>query len=88
MSILAQMEAYIAEHQLCTKDDTLLIGLSGGKDSVLLLHLLHEAGYSLGIAHAHFGLRASDADQDEALAKAYAQHFQLPYFVKHFSTQT
>lgn len=86
MSILAQMEAYIAEHQLCTQADRILIGLSGGKDSVLLLHLLQEAGYSLGIAHAHFGLRADDADQDETLAKAYAQQFQLPYFVKHFST--
>jgi tRNA(Ile)-lysidine synthase len=88
MSFLTQMKAFIAEHQLCQSGDRILLGLSGGKDSVLLLHLLLEAGYEVGIAHAHFGLRPVDADLDLELARKYADQYDLPFYSHHFATET
>jgi len=87
MDFLRRFQSFIIEHQLCQQSDRILLGLSGGKDSVLLLHLLAESGYDIGIAHAHFGLRDVDADLDLQLAREYASSFSLPFYVQHFSTK-
>ncbi len=42
----------------------LLVGLSGGRDSVALLHALHEAGCPLSACHLHHGIRGEEADAD------------------------
>lgn len=53
--------------------DLLLIALSGGPDSVALLHLLlalkRRFGYRLAAAHLNHGLRGSESDRDEAFVR-------------------
>lgn len=66
---------------------SLLIAVSGGADSVALLHLLHRNRDVLGIesiavAHVNHGLRGSDADQDEALVQSMADSLSVPFFSK------
>ena len=41
-----------------------VLGLSGGRDSVALLHLLVQQGCSVRALHVHHGIRAAEADAD------------------------
>ncbi len=64
--MLDRFHHFINEHQLCQKGDRVVVACSGGLDSVVLLDLLIKAGYSVGVAHANYGLRGQESDDDEA----------------------
>lgn len=54
----------IAQHGLLRTGQTVLVGLSGGADSVALLLVLMELGYTVEAAHCNFHLRGADSDAD------------------------
>ena len=61
----------------------ILAAVSGGADSVALLHLLADACPSSGklaVAHVHHGLRGADADADATFVQSLAEEHQLRYF--------
>ena len=64
-----------------------LLGLSGGADSMSLLHLLHGLqetyGFRLSAAHVHHGLRGAEADRDEAFVRDACAKLDVPLFVLH-----
>jgi tRNA(Ile)-lysidine synthase len=62
---------HIERKKLFAKTDRLLLGVSGGKDSMALAHMLIEAGYTFSVAHCNFGLRGEEAEGDEAFVKEY-----------------
>ena len=68
-------------------DTPLLLGLSGGADSRLLLHLLtkecKESGSPLSLAHLHHGIRGEEADRDEQFCRDLAAEYGLPLYVEH-----
>ncbi len=47
-----------------------MVGISGGADSVALLHILHQLGYVVTAAHLNHSIRGAEADADEAFVKA------------------
>ena len=56
-----------------------LVGVSGGMDSVVLLHALRRAGVPVEAAHVHYGLRGADADADAAFAEALCGAWNVPF---------
>ncbi|MDR3329545.1 MAG: tRNA lysidine(34) synthetase TilS [Prevotellaceae bacterium] len=78
--------SYIRSHRLFASRDRLLVGVSGGVDSMSLLHLLLTAGYHVGVAHCNFGLRGEESDGDERLVLRYCAERRVPYFTTRFST--
>lgn len=78
---------YNNEHQLFTESDKVLLTVSGGKDSVAMVHLFLKAGFDFGIAHCNFKLRGEDADADEQFVKALAQKNNIPFFNIAFETE-
>lgn len=59
----------------------LLVGLSGGADSVALLLLLRERGGRVEAAHVNHGLRGEDADGDETFVRALCAELNVPLLV-------
>ncbi|MDA3868057.1 MAG: tRNA lysidine(34) synthetase TilS [Salinivirgaceae bacterium] len=77
---------YIEKHQLFTKNDSLLLGVSGGKDSMVLASILHKMGYAIIVAHCNFRLRGQASDSDEQLVQQWCKQYDVPFHIKHFDT--
>lgn len=84
---LDQFTTYIKKNALFTKEDKILLAVSGGKDSVLMVQLFKLAGYRFSIAHCNFNLRGDEAQRDEAFVKLLAANLAVPFHVVHFDTK-
>lgn len=71
----------IERHHLVSPGEVLVVGVSGGPDSLCLLHVLRglRADYSLAlhVAHLHHGLRGAEADEDAEFVRALAAEWEL-----------
>lgn len=78
--------AYLTDQRLLEPGATVVMGVSGGPDSVVLLHLLHRLAGAwdlrLHVAHLHHGLRGPDADADAEFVAALAAEWGLPCTVE------
>lgn len=66
---------------------SVLVGLSGGADSIALLHIMHtlakEYGFSVFAAHINHGLRGESAVRDEEFSRNLCNELGIRFFVKH-----
>jgi tRNA(Ile)-lysidine synthase len=90
-SVLQQVRRSIRRHDLCPPGTGVLVGLSGGSDSVALALILNElapnAGFSVhGVAHFNHQLRPT-ADRDEAFCRAFAERHGLRIVVDRVDVQ-
>ena len=81
-----QVRAYINKYQLLTTDQPIVVGVSGGADSIALLTLLVELGYCCIAAHCNFQLRGEESERDEAFVRAFTENLQLPLLQVRFDT--
>ena len=84
--MLEQFLNHIERHGLCKPADRILLAVSGGIDSMVMLHLFQQAGFTIAAAHCNFQLRGKDADGDEAFVSATAKQLNVPCFVNRFET--
>ena len=84
--MVGEFTAFIKKEALFTKNDTMLLGVSGGIDSAVMAHLFAESPYRFAIAHVNFGLRGTDSDGDAQWVAALAQHYQVPLHTHRFAT--
>jgi tRNA(Ile)-lysidine synthase len=77
----------VVDSQIIEAGDSLLIGVSGGVDSVVLLDVLasirEELGLKIGVAHVNYRLRGRESDGDERFVKGLAEKYNCKFFVKH-----
>lgn len=69
VNLIDKVKAAIERGNLIPAGATVIVGVSGGADSVALLHILYRLGYSLVAAHLNHGIRGTEADADEAFVK-------------------
>ena len=77
--------------RVCTESETsnnpfVYIGLSGGGDSVALLHILHTLGYECKALHCNFHLRGAESDRDQQFCETLCASLGIPLEVRHFDT--
>ena len=60
-----KVRKYIQTNQLFSQKGLVLVGVSGGADSVALLLILKELGYQIQALHCNFHLRQEESDRDE-----------------------
>lgn len=83
---LKRIEHFILSNQLFDKENFVLVGVSGGADSVFLLHCLVQLGYKCKVAHCNFHLRGEESNRDERFVENMAKKLQLDYFKVDFDT--
>ena len=81
------VRAYIEKYQLLTENRPVLVGVSGGADSIALLTILVELGYSCIAAHCNFHLRGEESLRDERFTKEYVEKLQIPFVKIDFETE-
>ncbi|TNF39368.1 MAG: tRNA lysidine(34) synthetase TilS [Cytophagales bacterium] len=68
------------------KDQSYLLGFSGGVDSVCLAHLLWKSGVRFEIAHVNFHLRGAESEQDAEFAEKLSMEWGIPFHLHHGET--
>ena len=87
MITVQKVSQFIHRHRLFTTDEKLLVGVSGGADSVALLHILHQLGYSCIVAHCNFHLRGEESDRDARFVQSLAKELNFPLRMVDFQTE-
>jgi tRNA(Ile)-lysidine synthase len=82
MDFLTSLRRFISKHDLLPRGSTVIVGVSGGVDSLGLLHALNtlapELDLRLHVAHLNHQLRGAEAQADADFVRAIAQQWDLP----------
>ena len=87
MNLLDSFQRYIDENDLATHDDKILLTVSGGVDSMVMLSLFTRCGYRVGVAHCNFQLRGAESDEDEVLVEDEAKKHGAAFYNRRFETR-
>lgn len=83
--MLKRVEDYVLKWDMLKKEDKVVVGVSGGADSVCLLFVLLELQkkipFELIVVHVNHGLRGVDADADEGFVKKICEEKGVPCIV-------
>ena len=81
-----KIREYIDKFHMLNKGDTVVLGLSGGPDSVclffVLLALKEELGLKVHALHVNHCIRGEDADEDEAYVRSLCIDYEVPLKVE------
>lgn len=85
-NILKKVRTDIEEHRLFDRGDRVVVSLSGGADSMALLHVLRELQeelqLSLVVAHANHELRGEESERDARFVVEIAESLQIPHEIQ------
>lgn len=79
---------YVNENSLITDTDVILLALSGGIDSVVMMDIFHKHNVKFAIAHCNFNLRLKESDDDESLVKRLASKHKVDIHIKSCDTKS
>ncbi len=83
MSLDTQLAETLVRDGMLAPGEAVLVGVSGGPDSVALLHLLREIGLPLGlrleVAHVDHGIRGHESREDSEFVRDMAARLSLPF---------
>lgn len=82
-----KISKYISEHKLLSDGDKVIATLSGGADSVALLHILRRLGYNCIAVHCNFHLRGDESMRDQHFVEELCKHLNIPLYVIDFDTE-
>ena len=76
-SLAEKVLKFIEKESLLEKSENSLVAVSGGIDSMSLLHLLFTNDYELSVAHINYKLRGVDSDKDQELVQNYCRENKI-----------
>ncbi|ULQ53759.1 tRNA lysidine(34) synthetase TilS [Flavihumibacter fluvii] len=85
--LVQKFKQYTTLNDLFSAKNRLLVGVSGGIDSVVLCHLLKQNGFLFEVAHVNFQLRGPESDRDEAFVASMAHDMELPFHLMKADTE-
>lgn len=78
-----KLQRYIEKHELLKKGDEVVIGVSGGADSMMLFHYLYshqeQYGIQIKVAHVHHGIR-QEAEGDALYVEEVCKRWKVPFY--------
>ena len=85
MKMLSKVHDYINQFHMIEEGDRIVVGVSGGADSVCLLFILQEhcqkCGASLMVVHINHGLRGKEADRDEQFVRELCGRLRVEFYL-------
>jgi tRNA(Ile)-lysidine synthase len=84
--MIKTVRKFIEKEKLLTPNATVIVGLSGGMDSVTLLDLLTLLEYQCVAAHCNFHLRGEESDRDAGFVKKWCKSIDIPFTSIDFNT--
>lgn len=82
-----QFLEFVKEKQLFEPHQKVLLAVSGGIDSMVLLNLFEKSGFEYGIVHCNFNLRGEESDGDEEFVKQQVLIHGVPSWFESFETE-
>ncbi|MBQ5648006.1 MAG: tRNA lysidine(34) synthetase TilS [Alistipes sp.] len=86
-ALLKAFEKYVERHELFSHDDKILLAVSGGVDSMVMLSIFVRLGYNVGVAHCNFHLRGEESDGDTEMVTAECEKLGVHCHTNHFDTE-
>jgi tRNA(Ile)-lysidine synthase len=77
---------FIGNESLIDANENVLVTVSGGVDSSVMLDLFSKSEYRFGIAHCNFQLRGEESDDDEKFVTELSRKYKRPFHVIRFDT--
>lgn len=78
-----KIESVMARYQMVSPGDIVIVGVSGGADSMCLLHFFNQISskmrFTILCAHVHHGIRGEEADRDEAFVRDYCEKNEVQF---------
>ncbi|HEX3006034.1 MAG TPA: tRNA lysidine(34) synthetase TilS [Bacteroidales bacterium] len=84
--MLDTLKLYIEEKKLFSSNDKILLTVSGGIDSMVMLHLFKQLGTTFGVAHCNFQLRGQESEEDALFVKTSVEMMNVPFYMARFET--
>lgn len=85
--MLTKFQNHIEKNFAQLKDKKLLLAVSGGIDSMVLMHLFQQLNYDIAIAHCNFQLRGKESDADELFVKVKSKKLKVKSYFIRFDTE-
>ncbi len=86
MNLETKIRETIQKYGMLSHGDSVLLGVSGGPDSVALFHLMlglrEELGLRMAVAHLIHGLRGDEAREDARFVAHLADQWAIPFYLK------
>jgi tRNA(Ile)-lysidine synthase len=84
--LFEKFKSFINEKKLLPANNRVLLAVSGGIDSSVMMHLFYRLGIYCEVAHCNFQLRGNESDGDEAFVREIAARYEFPLFITRFET--
>jgi tRNA(Ile)-lysidine synthase len=85
--MLAAFKHHISTHFPEIFSVCIAIAISGGKDSTVLAHLLHQLGVKFDLIHCNFNLRGAESDADQVFVEDLAKQLGCELYIESFETE-
>ena len=85
--MLEKFKIHIAQNFPSLKNGKLFLAVSGGLDSMVLLHLFRQLEYDIAVLHCNFQLRGIESFQDQIFVQEYSIKNSIPFFYTQFDTE-
>ncbi len=86
-SIVKKVLSFVKSEGLFSPDSRIIVAVSGGADSVMLLRVLVSAGFDCVAAHCNFHLRGDESDRDQSFVESLCAELSVPLEIVHFQTE-
>ncbi len=81
-----QFKEFVKYQHLFKPTESILLAVSGGIDSVVMMHLFEQTGFLYAVAHMNFGLRGAASDADADFVGEFCERHGISFFTKKVDT--
>ncbi|MFT3795862.1 tRNA lysidine(34) synthetase TilS [Flavobacterium sp.] len=85
--MLSDFTAHLNQNWSFLQGKKLLLAVSGGIDSMVMVDMFRKLSYDMGLAHCNFQLRGEESTAEQRFVQSFATHHGIPVFTTAFETQ-